>query len=520
MNTHGGGTWLLPEEGEVEHLLAELKGVFFDVVALPEYSATVAYADTFDWRLYRQEYLLHNHGSSWTLYHGDTCEVTLQQGGPRLAAPCFAADFPEGRLRDVLAPVLGIRCLLPVATLHLNGRQYRLLNEDEKTVARLVVERQRPEGLQNGYCLARLFAVRGYDQELTHARRILGERAGAQESTPLIGFEQSCRAAGRFPLDYSSKFNVTLLPDSAARLAMTEIYLQLLENIRRNIPGVIADWDSEFLHDFRVAVRRTRSGLSLVKHVLPDAVVVRFKKEFAALGNLTGPTRDLDVYLLCRQDFLNRLPPFLQPGLALFFDQLARRRHGEQKQLARRLRTKKMTALLMDWQRCLERQDRRPAPLADAPIKEVADSIIRRHHKQVVRSGFSLETTSPDTEVHRLRIQCKKLRYAMEFFSSLYPRDEIQTVVQHLKKLQDILGTFNDLSVQQALVRNTLEAIGNGSGGKNGAAMAASLGGLMQSLFQEQQTLRGHFKEAFAQFADEETTLLCHQLFRKQRDSR
>jgi hypothetical protein len=49
--------------------------------------------------------------------------------------------------------------------------------------------------------------------------------------------------------------------------------------------------------------------------------------------------------------------------------------------------------------------------------------------------------------------------------------------------------------------------------------MAAALGGLMQSLFQEQQQLRHHFKEAFVQFADEETTQLCHQLFRKQQES-
>jgi CHAD domain-containing protein len=518
MNPHGSDTWLLPEGEDVEQFLVELGKAFFDIVALPEYSATVAYVDTFDWRLYRQEYLLHNHGASWTLYHGDSCEVTLQQGGPQLATTCFAADFPEGRLRDTLEPVLGIRCLLPVARLHLAGRQYRLLNDDEKTVARLVVEVQRPEGRKNGYSLIRLFAVRGYDQELEHARRILAKCTGAQESSPLIGFEQSCRAAGRYPLDYSSKFNITLHPETSARQSMTEIYLQLLESIRRNIPGVIADWDSEFLHDVRVAIRRTRSGLSLVKDVLPDPVVTRFKKEFAALGSLTGPTRDLDVYLLCRQDFLARLPLPLQPGLALFFDRLARQRHAEQKQLARRLRAKKITTLLADWQRCLERQDRRPAPLAGVSVKALADPIIRRHHKRVLRSGWSLDAATPDAEVHRLRIQCKKLRYAMEFFSSLYPKQEIQSVVRHLKKLQDILGTFNDLSVQQILVQETLSAIGTGSAGKHGAAMAASLGGLMQSLFQEQRALRGHFKAAFAQFANEETTLLCHQLFRKQQE--
>jgi CHAD domain-containing protein len=519
MNPQGSDTWLLPEGEEVDRLLAELGKVFAAIVALPEYSATVAYVDTFDWRLYRQDYLLHNHGASWTLYHGDSCEVTLQQGGPRLGSPCFAADFPEGRLRDVLEPVLGIRCLLPVAALDLNGRQYRLLNEDEKTVVRLVVEWQRPEGQGDGYCLVRLFAVRGYDQELEQARALLANCTKGQQSSSLIGFEQSCRAAGRYPLDYNSKFTITLEPKQTARQAMAAIYLQLLKNMRSNIPGVVADWDSEFLHDLRVAIRRTRSGLSLVKQVLPDAVVTRFKKEFAALGSLTGPTRDLDVYLLCRQSFIKRLPPTLQPGLALFFDQLARQRHTAHKQLARRLQAKKINVLLTDWQRCLERHDRHFAPLAGVGIKDVADPIIRRHHKKVLRAGFSLDAATPDPEVHQLRILCKKLRYAMEFFSSLYPKEDIQAVIRHLKKLQDILGTFNDLSVQQALVQTTLKAMDQGSEIKNSRIMAAALGGLMQSLFQEQQQLRHHFKEAFVQFADEETTQLCHQLFRKQQES-
>lgn len=518
MNPYGTETWLIPDEIETAQLLAALESVF-TVVALPEYSAKVDYVDSFDWRLFRQEYLLHNHGASWTLYHGDSCEVTLQQGGPVLTPPCFAADFPPGRLREALEPILGIRCLLPLATVRLGGRQYRLLNQDEKTVVRLVIEWQRPHGRSVGYRLARLFAVRGYGQELLRARSILAENAVNEEISPLIGFEEACRSGGRFPLDYSSKFNLTLKPTQTARQAMGHIYLELLASMRVNIPGVIADWDTEFLHDLRVAIRRTRSGLSLVKQVLPLTVVDRFKKDFSALGSLTGPTRDLDVYLHNRQNYLNRLPPSLQPGLELFFTELARRRQVEQKKLARRLRTKKLATLLTDWQRFLEREERQPAPLAAVLVKEVADSIIRRHYKRVLRSGFSLDTTTPDAEVHRLRIQCKKLRYSMEFFSSLYPGEELQTVIKHLKKLQDILGDFNDFSVQQGMLLQTLATLNSGTATQEQLAMAAALGGLMQSLYQEQLALRSHFKEAFAQFSDAETSDLCHQLFKKQQES-
>ena len=514
MNPYGTETWLIPDNVDTDQVLKALEAVFF-IDPLPEYSAKVDYVDTYDWRLYRQDYILHNHSQSWTLYHGDSCEVTLQHGGPFLSPPCFAADFPPGRLREALEPILGIRCLLPLATVHLDGRQYRLLNQDEKTVVRLVIERQRPEGQEFNYRLVRLFPVRGYDQELAQARAILADNSIKEGVSSLIGFEEACRSGGRYPLDYSSKFNLVLNPEQPARHAMGEIYLLLLETMRKNIPGVLADWDIEFLHDLRVAIRRTRSGLSLVKRVLPPTVVARFKKEFAALGSMTGPTRDLDVYLKDRQKYLDRLPPALQPGLELFFNDLAKQRQTEQKKLARRLRAKKIKTLFEDWQRCLELEDLHPAPLAHVSVKGVADPIIHRHHKKVLRSGLNLDTTTPDDAVHDLRIQCKKLRYSMEFFSSLYPKDDLQVVIKHLKKLQDILGVFNDLSVQQTMLRHALGLMNEKSPIREHLAIAASLGGLMQSLYQEQMALRTHFKETFAQFSDAETTDLCHQLFKK-----
>jgi CHAD domain-containing protein len=516
MQEPGADTWYMPELLQVDALLSALTAAFGFVTA-PEYAATVVYADSFDWRLYQQGYLLHCHGQAWTLYHGDSCEVTVQQGGPELKRSCFVRNFPAGALREVLEPILGIRCLLPVATVSVSGRQVRLLNRDEKTVARLVFETQQPAKKESIFRLIRLFGIRGYDQELALVRRILEESGVRQNASPLIGFEEGCRANGRQPLDYSSKFSLDLDPACTARQAMVQIYQALLDNINRNIPGVLEDWDSEFLHDLRVAIRRTRSGLSLVKKVLAVVLVDRFKRDLGLLGSLTGPTRDLDVYLLNREDYLGRLPPSLQPGLNDFFTDLARRRQLEQKKLMRILRGKKSRAILHAWHRSLHSEDRQPAPLAGVPIGELAGQIIVKCFKHVLRDGKALDAATPDAEVHRLRIQCKKLRYAIEFFSSLYPKDKIQVVIRQLKKLQDILGSFNDLSVQQEMLRLSLEKL-RGSPRRN-LEQGAALGGLMQSLFQEQQALRGHFAEAFEQFSNPETIALFHELFRKKQES-
>lgn len=266
MALDGTDTWILPEGLRPDQLMAALAGSF-GFQTFPEYAAEVVYADSFDWRLYQRGHLIHCHDRSWTLYHGDAGEVTVQQDGPELGARCFARDFPPGPLRDLLAPLLGVRALLPLARVHLVGRQVRLLNQDDKTVARLVFERQRPAASTETFSLVRLFALRGYDEELAAVRRLLRENGVTAPASPLAGFEEGCRAAGRRPLDYSSKFSVRLDPDCTAREAMVHIYRQLLVTISRNLPGTVDDLDPEFLHDLRVAIRRTRSGLSLVKEV-------------------------------------------------------------------------------------------------------------------------------------------------------------------------------------------------------------------------------------------------------------
>ena len=511
----GADTWLLPDILPVEGLMAALAAEFGFNTA-PEYEATVAYADSFDWRLYQQGYLLHCHGGCWTLYHGDSNEVTVQQGGPELHGACFARDFPPGRLRELLEPILDIRCLLPLAAVYLHGRQICLLNRDEKTVARIVVETQQPVDGKRSYRLVRLFGVRGYGNEQEEVRRILAATGVTETVSPLVGFEEGCRAKGRIPLDYSPKFSLELKGGETAREAMASIYQSLLETITRNMPGVLADYDPEFLHDLRVAIRRTRSGLSLVKRVLPAPVSDRFIRVFGRLGGLTGPTRDLDVYLLAREDCLGRLPPSLRPGLEDFFAGLSRKRQVEQKKLVEALRTKKNRAGLTAWQQALKRRDRQPADLAGLPVQELAGRIILKRFKRVVRDGRVLDAATPDTEVHRLRIQCKKLRYAMEFFGSLYPRQEMQGLIRHLKKLQEILGSFNDLSVQQEMLHQTLKSLPAGS--QRNLDQAAALGGLLQSLFREQQELRVQFAEAFAQLGDQETSALFHELFGKRQE--
>ena len=91
---------------------------------------------------------------------------------------------------------------------------------------------------------------------------------------------------------------VDLAPTVRADIGARQIHLALVGILVANEPGLRANLDTEFLHDFRVAVRRTRSLLGQIRHVFPPDAVDHFSTEFSWLGRLTGPLRDMDVLVL------------------------------------------------------------------------------------------------------------------------------------------------------------------------------------------------------------------------------
>lgn len=476
------------------------------------HTTSTVYCDSFDWRLYSQGLSLQHTGGLWQLQGLDNGEVIAQQKGEAPGKSLFVSSLQEGQLKSTIGPLLDIRALLPLVTLNVEVLPYRVLNRDRKTVVRILMERWQPPGDEPEICTVMVKGVRGYDKHLTTVKQCLAGLGVSQTAPPLPGLGEGLQAKGRAPLDYTSKFNLHLDGDLAARHATIEIYRHLLTTMRENIDGVIADLDSEFLHDLRVAVRRTRSGLSLIKGVLPPETVERFKQDFKFIGTITGPTRDLDVYLLYEEDYKSRVPETLQPGLMAFFNDLGVRRKKEQRRLVNAMRAPRFLEILDSWETFLGNEEMEPTPKADVPVVDLARTIIYRRYKRVLKDGLAIQPSTPDAEYHDLRIQGKKLRYAIEFFCSLFPQKDMAMVIKQLKRLQNNLGDFNDLSVQQDMLTDYLSSMRPGSRRKQ--EVAAALGGLMSNLHQEQVAVKSKFAATFARFSAEKNVQLFNSLFR------
>lgn len=460
------------------------------------------YYDTFDWRLYRKGFLLKRRGKY--LYLSSIDGELLHKESVLIAKHFFAWDITEGSFRQKVEAIAGIRAISEILFLKKSSQQYNLLNKDRKTVVRLFHEQGQAgtdEKDTNMSSVLRLVPVRGYEKAYDKTLQI-AEQVGLHELVDgQSHFQIALATRDREPGDYVSGFDVFLEKDLTIEQALNRIGLALTATIERNSQGVLEDIDTEFLHDFRVAIRRIRSFISQFKKSFPIEEMVFFQNELKWLGAITGPVRDLDVYLLMKDKYASMVPIELHIGLQQFFVDLKKSREEKFVGLKNGLYSVRYQELISKWKSYLEKISHIDQQQSGAVqlCRPLALKKIRKCFEKILKDGSKLDCNSPDGDLHRLRIQGKKLRYLIEFFRSYFDAEEIELFRKQLKKLQDMLGDFNDISVQLEMLSHFQQGLTGRS--KRSIAIAAAIGGLTTQLTREHKELRKRFTSVFVEFA-------------------
>ena len=208
------------------------------------------------------------------------------------------------------------------------------------------------------------------------------------------------------------------------------------------------------------------------------------------------------------------LPADLRPGLKPLFQSMRTQRKAEHDNFVQQLHSPAYGQIVSAWEdflHSLKQEETEEAENSRKPVYELAREIIYKQYKKVVRDGVSIHPATPDGELHRLRIQCKKLRYLLEFFTSLFPAEDMAGLIKHFKKLQDNLGELNDLSLQQQYLKEYLQQEDRRV--KDAKYSCAAIGGLMAVLDNRQKQVRQNFSAIFNAFHNEENRALFKKLF-------
>jgi triphosphatase len=210
-------------------------------------------------------------------------------------------------------------------------------------------------------------------------------------------------------------------------------------------PGTRLGDDIEELHDMRVATRRLRAALSLFADVLP-ATALRALEDIRWVGRELGAVRDLDVQIEQLEGWLDAAEAEDREALAILRVLLQEQRETARAAMLEMLNSRRYEAFVSRFGRTLRARHLARSGPAAQPALGLAPDLIETRFRSVRKAASRIDAGSPATDYHRLRIRCKRLRYALEFLGDLYP-GSTQSLIKRLVAVQDILGLHQDADI-------------------------------------------------------------------------
>ncbi len=500
----------------VESLLENILNIFpegWRLKALGSSKERREFYDTFEWQAFQKGIIIVKEKRTLFLADLDTGVETDSLPFSWNPSFFFSGTLPPCELKEKLNSCSTIRAFIKLCAVDALMDSYRILDENEKTIAVLtseslcIVDHHVQEPFTHFFALS---PYRGYEDEMAQVEKSLMNNKDIDRTFEFRDrFKLMMLTAGHTVQGYSSKIGLTLDPDAPIRESAQRLLQFTFSVMRLNEAGIKKNIDSEFLHDYRVAIRRTHSILKQLKSVFDAGETAYYLNIFRELGKQTNELRDRDVYLLQQATYLHYLPPTLQPSLKIFFDTIAASRKMLHRQFSRYLSSDSYKSFLEEWEAYLNRPtppEPEQIPYAFLSTRSVAVETIKKAWKKVIRRGRLVSPETTDAELHGLRIDCKKLRYLLEFFASIFPHKTINPVIRQLKELQDNLGSFVDFAVQLRFLHEQFALM------PADKLLAASTGGLMAILFQKQEEARLKFHKTFRSFDQEQTSQLFQDL--------
>ena len=468
--------------------------------------------DTFDGRL-------HEKGLRLELRRAPSPEVVLSGPGvvpARLGlpeAPRVARDLPPGPLRARLAAVTEVRALLPLVTVCETETTGVVRDRKGIAVASVVVHE---DVVADGVEVALPWTVDivelpGYAKAGADLRDRV-ERLGLRRLDG-DGVDLAIAAAGIDPAGFNGSPTIPLDPTMPAPDAFRAVLSRLDRSVEANWQGTIDEVDPEFLHELRVAVRRTRSVLGAATDVLPPDVVERARDDFAWLGQLTGRPRDLDVNIIEWDQYVEGLDAGIVAALEPVRAFLVRARAEAHAEMSVELAGQRATEVRRWWREWLAAGPQNTSDPHDAGGAPAGGPVvarrIRRAQRRLLRDGRSITPDSPAVQLHDLRKDGKRLRYLLECFGGMAPDGSTKPFVRRLKVLQENLGQHQDNEVHAAELR-TMGSDLAASGASPSTLVA--VGELAAAVDRRRADARTAFAEIFAEYESKPTRQLLDEI--------
>jgi CHAD domain-containing protein len=457
--------------------------------------------DSFDWRLQRK-------GKQLWLHQGVTDPGTLfllsKEASTHLRQPIqdipiLAQDLPLGLFRDALVKWLEMRALEAKCDVRVR----------ETCLSWEMCDLKEPLTLSYRRLHVKKSAKKKWKRLPTHIQNMPTHTCVLTTKNPLtvlrnqphlnaIHFNLTDSTLNKLsiePSTYEPKVDITFHDKLSPAEAIHQILTFLWKVQRRYEAGLVAYRDTEYLHQYRVALRKARSLISLSKDLLCKKDLSLLRRHLRWIGQATGPLRDLDVICLHFPVYTELVPKNQVTSLTPFKTYLLHERQKHHGLLVKLLGEEPYEYFVKSYDSFL-RKPRKLKAKAPLSLGSFVPSATNHAVQNILREGRAINDSSPDTDLHTLRKLCKRCRYLFEFFQSLHPHSA-ESMVSKLKKLQELLGDFQDLSIHRHLVNQWL-LISEEQASSQALAATRYLDTALRS---QQARLRQDFHSLFAEFS-------------------
>ncbi|MCX7618233.1 CHAD domain-containing protein [Tepidiforma sp.] len=479
----------------------------YAVEPLATQSLDDTYLDTPDWRIHRAGY---------------TCRVRAKADGAELTLKSMA-EPQEGirSRREITAPLPGPEAD-PRAAPGEAGAALRALcgREPLEPLFRLLTTRQRfrladGEGPLGEIALDDTAIPVAGDEPVRLARvEVEVDAAALDRARPFVDaladacslgpagtskFEAALIATGRRPPEPPSFGPEAVDPAMTAGQVAYAVLRKQFRVFLLNEPGTRLGEDIEALHDMRVATRRLRAAMATFRPFLTPRMLA-FRDEFGLVARALGEVRDLDVQLERMDEWRAEFPPERAHLLDGIERLLRKRREAARRRMLQVLDSRRYERLCARFATALRSGPPRSFAPGRTPVLAVAPDLVERRYRKVRKLGDRIKKSSPPEAYHLLRIEAKKLRYALEFVGNgIYGKPALEFSAR-VTALQDLLGLHQDAYV----AIDMLEELAASSGRRLEPATLMAMGMLAERYRAHAEELRAKFPQVYRQLAGPE----------------
>ena len=215
--------------------------------------------------------------------------------------------------------------------------------------------------------------------------------------------------------------------------------------------------DIEGVHDMRVATRRLRSAMRDFAPLMTRKPLKKVKKDLKRIADALGAARDEDVAIVALEKLRGKTrSKNIKSGIEDLIAERRGRREQAQINLLENISADALEELKGKFEKAVDAAARRKKSDREISFNQAGHKVVGKSVEEFCALSDHIYEPFIDEPLHELRIAAKRLRYAIELYTTCWG-EHIVLFAKGIAEMQGFLGEVHDADVWLADLSRTLK---------------------------------------------------------------